>query len=135
MDESVGGKFPEVPRHVLKVSPTNNEHSKTYDNSDKEASGIFWRKNHQLLKNEDSFGGTDLLFFLHSCFIGGKVVYIYKQELFNSCVVFFGTLEQKWSISSIFSRVVFKNCPQGVPLQFQGASFGATFWVICLSEV
>ena len=27
----VGGKSPEVSRHVLKVSPTNNEHFKAYD--------------------------------------------------------------------------------------------------------
>ena len=45
----------------------------------------------------------------------------------------FGTLVPKRSISSISSRVgmVFKNGPQGFPLTFQGASFGAIkiFWV------
>ena len=45
----------------------------------------------------------------------------------------FGTLVPKGSISSISSRVgvVFKNCPQGFPLKFQGVSFGAIkfFWV------
>ena len=43
-----------------------------------------------------------------------------------------GTLVPERSISSISSRVimVFKNCPQGLPLKFQGASFGAIkiFW-------
>ena len=40
---------------------------------------------------------------------------------------FSGTLVQKRSISSISSRVVMvsKNCPQGLPLKFPGASFGA----------
>ena len=43
-----------------------------------------------------------------------------------------GTLVPERSISSISSRLimVFKNCPQGLPLKFQGASFGAIkfFW-------
>ena len=46
--------------------------------------------------------------------------------------LFLGTLVPERSISSIFSPVimVFKNCPQGLPLKFQGASFGAIkfFW-------
>ena len=46
------------------------------------------------------------------------------QELLNQGL--------KRSISSISTRVitVFKNCPQGLPLKFQGASFGAIkfFW-------
>ena len=48
--------------------------------SDKEVSELFWRKKIiNYFKNEDSFGGTDLLLFLHSCFIGGRVVYIDKH--------------------------------------------------------
>ena len=43
-----------------------------------------------------------------------------------------GTLVPERSISSISTRVimVLKNCPQGLPLKFQGASFGAIkfFW-------
>ena len=31
--KSVGGKSPEISRHVLKVSLTNNEHFKAYDMS------------------------------------------------------------------------------------------------------
>ena len=46
--------------------------------------------------------------------------------------LFLGTLVPERSISSISSRVimVFKNCPKGFPLKFQGASFGAIkfFW-------
>ena len=47
--------------------------------SDKEVSELFWRKKTQIIKNEDSFGGIDLLLFMHSCFIGGRVVYIDKH--------------------------------------------------------
>ena len=46
--------------------------------------------------------------------------------------LFLGTLVPERSIPSISSRLimVFKNCPQGLPLKFQGASFGAIkfFW-------
>ena len=46
--------------------------------------------------------------------------------------LFFGTLVPKRSISPISSRVVMvsKNCSQGFPLKFQGASFGTIkkFW-------
>ena len=48
-------------------------------------------------------------------------------EKFIYTCAFSGTLVPKRSISSISSRVVMvsKNCPQGLPLKFPGASFGA----------
>ena len=46
--------------------------------------------------------------------------------------LFLGTLVPERSIPSISSRLIMvsKNCPQGLPLKFQGASFGAIkfFW-------
>ena len=54
------------------------------------------------------------------------------QNYFLTVALLFGTLVPKRSILSISPGVgiVFKNCPQGLPLKFQGASFGAIkfFW-------
>ena len=55
-----------------------------------------------------------------------KILMLKKLVSVLTVALLFGTLVPKKSISSISSGVsmFFKNCPQGLPLKFEGASFG-----------